>query len=199
MKTANKNIEELKKAFDYYNEKLFSGKLEDCYITIQKSRHWSGYFKPKSHVMRDGETKCHTICIESTSFFDRDERAVASTLVHEMMHLWQYQYGKYPKTPTHNKEFIKKLEFLGFKAVKLDKTGRKMTQEVKEGGLFARANEDFKMELDWTEVMQEKKPVRGKNKTPYKCTECNYTVYGKEGLAITCIDCDTQLDGGYNE
>ena len=44
--------DELQQAYDFFNERLFSGRLPPCLITLQREKHTYGYFSSKRFVGR---------------------------------------------------------------------------------------------------------------------------------------------------
>lgn len=66
---------------------------------------------------------------------------VMQTLVHEMVHLWQYHFGKPGRRGYHNKEWANKMESIGLMPSSTGqpggkRTGDKMADYIIEGSVF---------------------------------------------------------------
>src|SRR4051795_11997675 len=100
-------------AFDHFNAQLFDSQLPDCILNF--SRHNQnrsrGYFSP-GRWHKDGATT-HEINLSPRILITDEPIRSLSTLVHEMVHLWQYTYGHPPKNCYHNKEWADKMEYIG--------------------------------------------------------------------------------------
>src|SRR5271166_3343592 len=100
-------------AFDYFNKRLFDGQLPNCILNF--SRHnqnrTRGYFSPE-RWHRDGQTT-HEINLSPRILTTDEPIRSLSTLVHEMVHLWQHTCGHPPKNGYHNREWADKMESLG--------------------------------------------------------------------------------------
>nr|WP_025465377.1 SprT-like domain-containing protein [Acinetobacter baumannii] len=80
---------------------------------------------------------------------------VLQTLVHEMVHAWQFHFGKPGRRGYHNKEWADKMEAIGLMPSSTGKpggarTGEKMADYAIPGGLFMQATDklltqDFKI------------------------------------------------------
>lgn len=70
---------DLEVKFDEYNDKYFWSRLEKPRFVVTHTRRRLGCFKGLDMV------------IEVSDYFARDEHEVMQTLVHEMIHAWQWQ------------------------------------------------------------------------------------------------------------
>jgi hypothetical protein len=136
---------------------------------------------------------------------------MASTLVHEMVHLWQYEHGK-PKRPGyHDEQWGRKMEELGIPPSSTGapggkRVGYKVSHYIVEGGPFARAFDAMPPEylLPWTCGIDEDaidgkgtaKRKRKESKLKYSCSRCAMNVWGKPGLHLRCDDCSEVLVSG---
>lgn len=98
--------------------------------------------KPKaSHPRRDEvrhEISIHPHCL------CRGKQAFIQTLVHEMCHLWQHEYGHPSRTTYHNQEWADKMESVGLipsttGAPGGARTGQRMQDYVQKGGKLEKA------------------------------------------------------------
>lgn len=127
----------------------------------------------------------------------RDDRAILSTLAHEMAHLWQHYFGKPSRTGYHNKEWADRMEKIGLMPSETGRpggkrTGQRVSQYVIAGGRFhSIANEllqNFHIQWASSEVMRVR-PARSR----YTCPICNLKVWGKPRLSIICEKCEHRL------
>ena len=196
----------LQSAYDFYNRKLFDGKLDDCLITLNRKRGTRGYFHAKIFQDRyDHHTQTDEIALNPV-YFDRTIEEVLSTLVHEMVHLWQEQYGKPGRGRYHNKEWGNKMEELGLMPTSTGlpggkRTGDRVTHYIIPDGHYDMVtkilmNEGFK--LHWQEVPQlidddeDKKTKKKKTKQTrlkYLCPNCEAAAWGGTSLLLICGKC----------
>jgi hypothetical protein len=131
---------------------------------------------------------------------------VASTLVHEMVHLWQQEFGRPSRTGYHNAEWAAKMDEVGLTPTSTGapggaRVGQAVTHFIATGGRFAEAFAAMpsKFLLPWSceelEDGQGKKPA-SRNKVKYTCTGCATNVWGKPGLAVVCGDCEEAFEEG---
>jgi SprT-like family len=126
-------------AFRIFNEALFEGELPDCLITMQRSKRSYGYFAGERFGHRRGTEIVDEIALDPRTFINRTDREIVSTLVHEMVHLWQFHFGKPGRRGYHNKQWAAKMEAIGLMPPHSGKpggkrTGQQMTQYILTGG-----------------------------------------------------------------
>jgi len=131
---------ELQAAYDFFNAELFGGELPQCLITLQREKRSFGYFQDKTFVRRSGETT-DEIAMNPRYFATRSIRETLSTLVHEMVHLWQAHFGEKARKGYHNKEWGDRMERIGLMPSNTGqpggkKVGEKMSHYIIAGGLF---------------------------------------------------------------
>ena len=131
----------LQGAYDFFNQRLFDGQLPHCLITLQREKRSLGYFvDTKFARRRTGET-CDEIAMNPRFFATRSVRETLSTLVHEMVHLWQFHFGKKARKGYHNKEWGDRMERIGLMPSNTGepggkKVGEKMSHYIIAGGVF---------------------------------------------------------------
>lgn len=146
---------ELQGAFDHYNRELFGGSLPHCLITMQREKRTYGYFSSERFVHRHDKSKTDEIAINPSYFAVVPLLEVLQTLVHEMVHAWQFHHGEPGRRGYHNKEWADKMEAIGLMPSSTGKpggarTGEKMADYAIPGGLFMQATDklltqDFKI------------------------------------------------------
>jgi hypothetical protein len=135
------------KLFDYYNKKPFDGKLNDCMINMSRQRGANGFFQPqnwkKNNLKKEANKDIHEISL-NPHYLDRPDIEWHSTLVHEMVHLWQQDFGKPSRSNYHNKQWARKMEEIGLIPSSTGqpggkKTGQGITHYVDSNGQFIEA------------------------------------------------------------
>jgi len=205
-------------AYDFFNQRLFSGQLPDCVITLDaKSKNVLGYFSSERFVGASGEI-ADQLAMNPQHFLRRSIMETLSTLVHEMCHVWIHHCGDRKSRRTyHSAEWAQKMESLGLMPSNTGlpggkKTGQQMTHYVIEGGKFENVckellSENFK--ISWADrfVPFEKialPPLPGGEPDPalkpknrgrekYICVVCGAAVWGKPNLKIICGRCQREF------
>ena len=93
--------------------------------------------------MGDTEYGIHEISL-TPNIFALTPKGIFSGLVHEMVHLWQFEYGKPSRNGYHNKEWAWKMKEVGMIPSHTGKaggkeTGEKMSHYIERGGRFEKA------------------------------------------------------------
>lgn len=212
---------ELQGAYDFFNRRLFDGRLPDALIVLSHHRSAYGYFRSKPFVRRD-EVEDAMIFVEAQNegsdesaalersrpgideislniftFKDRTREQILSTLVHEMVHLEQHHYGKPPKRPSHNKEWGAMMERVGLipsatGAPGGKRTGRRVSHYIEEGGAFETCVGECEATLDWVGLLTQRRRKK-RPKAVYACEPCEVKVRGKPGLHIVCGECGERM------
>lgn len=128
--------------FSYFNKKLFRGELRPCLITLQRPRKAYGFFAGARFRSHDGTDIADEIALNPKYWGSgRTATETLSTLVHEMVHLWQHQYGKPSRGGYHNRGFARKMREVGLIASDTGKpdgkgVGQRMSHYIDAGGPF---------------------------------------------------------------
>lgn len=152
--------------YDYFNQSLFDGKLPDVLITFTRKRGALGYFA-HSRFEKNDEVTSHEISLNPQYTKLLGDRETLSTLVHEMVHLWRHEFGPLNKRGGkgtggyHDLVWANKMDALGLPPINIGcgkgrRTGYRVTNSIKDGGLFDQAckvlfAEGFK--IDWHEII----------------------------------------------
>lgn len=131
---------ELQKIYQFFNDELFDSSLPDCLITVQRKKRVMGYFSPDRWVNEQGD-KVHELALNPSYFTSCNFIEVFQTIVHEMCHLWQHEFGTPSRRSYHNKEWASKMESFGLIPSSTGceggkKTGQYMSDYPEKGGLF---------------------------------------------------------------
>jgi predicted SprT family Zn-dependent metalloprotease len=187
----------VQEAYDHFNVVLFEGKLEDVFITYQRRAHSRGYFSADRFSGRQLAFGKHELALNPDTFLGRSDEEVTSTLVHEMVHVWQHTHGKPSARGYHNKEWGAKMKSIGLQpsstgAVGGRETGQQMTHYIIPDGPFTKAFAKLAA-TGWKLNLQSAHrpgPIGGKgSKTKFTCSVCGQNAWGKPDLAITCTLC----------
>jgi hypothetical protein len=210
----NRQHTALQEAFIYFNEVLFLGQLPDCLLNFSRSKKRAmGFFaafrwEERQPVVQQKQKPRHEISL-CPDWVNRDVEEVYSTLVHEMVHLWQQEFGKPSRTGYHNKEFARKMITIGLFPSTTGQPGGKLIGQsvshyILKDGAFKRAFDALPNSLllpfiythAQTNTNTEKNTSEfkdPKNKVKYHCPICKNNVWGKPNLRIECGDCHSKF------
>jgi len=196
--------------FNYYNREIFSGELNDCMLSLSRRGGSTGFFAPERWQSPDGGKKVHEIGINPDTF-DIDDEGLHRTMVHEMCHLWQFDFGTPSRRGYHNREWADKMVSIGLMPSDTGKeggkrTGQHMEDYAIEGGLFKGRFDAIKkgggnLALPYWPVNRPDfrgvrlagpegaAPPASGVRTKYTCP-CGNNVWGKQGLGIMCTECN---------
>jgi hypothetical protein len=130
-------------AYDFFNAELFGGSLPQVLVTLQRHAKAYGYFAPERFIGRVEEEAAHELAMNSDHSGRTDEK-ILSTLVHEMVHVWQQVHGRPPRRSYHDKQWATKMKEPGLQPSDTGEpggkeTGQKVSHYVMTGGPFAQA------------------------------------------------------------
>ena len=187
----------LEKAFNWFNKELFGNRLPSVMFTLTRRTGANGYFHAEQFKHRADGDATHEIALNPNTM-DRDIRAVLSTLVHEMTHLEQQEYGTPSKGGHHNMEWANLMLRVGLTpndgTGKM--TGRKVTHMIDEGGPFDVALQDL-MPFDipyFTQPRDKAEKKKDKSKVKHECG-CGNKAWAKQGANLICGDCEKHMEG----
>lgn len=193
--------------YSYFNGQLFNGQLNNCLLNFSRKSKAMGFFAP-CRWGKDGEkSTIHEISL-NPEFLKMGVQETLQTLLHEMCHLWQQDFGK-ATAGYHNKQWAEKMQSVGLMPSTTGAEGGKtigkgMSDYAIEGGVFLKVVAKMPKSYLYpfvcmAEVEKGKKASKSKNKTKYTCSGCSTNIWGKDGLVITCNDCDTLFQTESNE
>ena len=196
---------EFTQAFDYFNERLFDGKLPPVIITLKaKPRSFGHFGRARFVALADTHTTTDEIAMNPSHFRTRPVAETLSTLVHEMVHLQQHCFGKPARAPHHNKEWAQWMKDVGLYPSSTREpggreTGNKVSHYILPGGAFDRACTRLLatgFTLTWgsgePEVAKSKK--QGK-RVKYVCPECEQAAWAKHDAELMCGNCFQEMVG----
>jgi predicted SprT family Zn-dependent metalloprotease len=191
-------------AFAHFNEVLFGAELPDVLITMQRSRRSRGYFSAQRFAHRRRTEIIDEIALNPAAMQDRSDRDIASTLAHEMSHLWQQHFGKPSRGGYHNKEWAAKMHEIGLSPSDTGKpggkcTGQQVSHYIVDGGPFDQAWANLAQagfKFDYHDRPTNDPEAVCKRKVRYACAVCSIHVWGKPDLRIICHDCNEPMRDG---
>lgn len=191
----------LDKAFNHFNEVLFENRLPPVLFTLTRKRGAHGYFWAEQFKHREDGDATHEIALNPNTM-DRTIEAVLSTLVHEMTHLEQEEYGTPGKKGHHNREWVGLMERVGLIPTDTGEpggkqTGRKVTHWIDPDGVFVEALQQL-MPFDlpyFTQPLGAGAGAKKKDlsKVKRECPCCNAKAWAKQGMRIICGDCEEEM------
>ena len=104
---------DLSSAFGFYNRELFAEQLPACLITQQRRARVLGYFTQDRFLHAANGLKVDEIAMNPSYFATASTTDVLSTLVHEMVHLWQRHFGTPGRARYHNRQWAEKMKSIG--------------------------------------------------------------------------------------
>lgn len=134
---------ELQQAFDHFNIRLFEGKLPQCLLTLQREKKTCGYFSAQRFGDQEGH-RVDEIALNPAYFAVEPLQEIMQTIVHEMVHLWQFHFGKPGRGRYHNDEWADKMQAIGLMPSSTGapggrRTGDHMADYMIPRGLFDQA------------------------------------------------------------
>jgi hypothetical protein len=198
----------------YFNTVLFGGALGDVILNFSRLARSLGFFAPER--WRDaGDQVTHEISLNPAHLKRDNAKDAASTLVHEMAHLFRHGQPNPPRNGYHDRQWADKMESLGLMPSSTAapggaRVGYRMSHYIIPGGAFERAFEQMPpaCQLPWTcgiddeargkggdkKAKKAKKEAARKVKVKYSCPDCELNVWGRAGLHLRCEDCDEVLE-----
>ncbi len=186
-------------AYDYLNGKLFGGTLPDVLVTLQRHARSRGYFAAERFAGRNDESRAHELALNPDAFAGRTDREVISTLLHEMVHLWQQEYGTPPRRAYHDKEWAAKMKAVGLQPSATGEPGGKeigqnMTHYIIRGGRFDKAFDELAAKgfaLRWQSIPFDKagRAKARASKTKFTCAVCQQNAWAKPDAVLICGVC----------
>lgn len=134
----------LQSAFDFFNNSLYDNMLSPVMFTITRSKSTCGYFRAKGWITENGD-RIHEIAVNPQYFITASPLEIYQTIVHEMAHQFQEDYGTPSRRNYHNTEWANKMRSIGLEPISENGkgTGQKVGDKPISGGLFELACRDF--------------------------------------------------------
>lgn len=188
-------------AYDYFNRVLFDGELPHAMLGFQRRPNSVGYIIGDKWINGAGE-RIAEITLNPDHLHGRPLDDTLSTLVHEMVHLWDMVLGSNPRQCYHPKSWARKMESLGLMPTDTGKpggkkTGQRMTHYILPGGPFADAFRAMPAEvsLPWFAIPEgdDSKKKSKPKRVKYTCPVCATKAYAVPGAKLICGEDDCEL------
>lgn len=201
--------------FNYYNQELFSGILNDCMLNMSRKNGAMGFFSPNRWKGKNGKL-IHEISINPDTF-SIDDTELHQTIVHEMCHHWQYDFGKPSRQCYHNKEWALQMIKVGLMPSDTGKVGGKITGQHMSDYIITGGLLDLKLKqiLNGTNnIKLPYYPIKFSNftlnisnegdnentdniskngkKFKYTC-DCGINIWGKFEIEVQCLNCNSKF------
>jgi predicted SprT family Zn-dependent metalloprotease len=191
----------LEAAFNHFNKELFGHRLPSVLFTLTRKRKAHGYFWAEQFKHRADGDSTHEISLNPDSM-DRTLDAVLSTLVHEMTHLEQQEYGTPGSKGNHNREWVGLMERVGLIPSNTGEpggkqTGRQMTHYVEAGGAFEVSMhkliaDGFSLPY-FTQPRAAAEKKKDLSKVKFTCPCCGDKAWAKHSMRLVCGECDEPM------
>ena len=191
----------LQEAYNYFSVLFGDDRLPQVLITLQHQRRARGYFSAKKFRHRDKtQEKIHEVALNPDAFTDRTDEEILSTLVHEMVHVWQQEYGNPGRGRYHNREWARKMHSIGLMPSNTGKrggaeTGDSMSHYILEDGRFIAACRAFltRYRLVWESATGLKENVKTQKRVKFSCPNGHdLNAWAKPGALIDCHLCSIE-------
>lgn len=200
--------EGLQLAYDHFNTELFGDELPGCLITMQRHKGAYGYFSPKRFArVGKSEEVTDEIALNPAHFEERGIKDVLSTLVHEMVHLWQEHLGQPPRRCYHNKQWAWKMREVGLVPSTTEQpggsdTGQRVGHYVRPEGPFELACRAFLVEHNGflyfdkagEPELEKEREKKANSKTKYTCPACELNAWAKPEVHLVCGYCEEDME-----
>ena len=191
----------LQDAYRTFNERLFDGGLPPVLITLQRKGNSFGFYRANGFQNKGGADNALPELALNPTHFQRDDKRTLSTLLHEMVHHWQYCHGK-PSSGHHNREWADLMESLGLMPSSTGepggkRTGSRMTHYIIEGGPFDQLADEILaagFAIDWAALDVGAAKAKDPSKIKHTCPSCGLNAWGKKGIKIICEACGVLLE-----
>ena len=199
----------LQEAYDHFNSVLFGSCLPQVLITLQRKSRARGYFSVNRFRRRDASRQwTHEVALNPDCFPHRSDEDVLSTLVHEMVHVYQQEHGHPGRGRYHNREWAAKMHSIGLMPSSTGEPGGRVTGDrvshyILKGQSFDIACQGFlrQYQLVWESAVDEitssstARPIAAETKqtrTKFTCPNCGLNAWAKPGARIDCHGCSEE-------
>ena len=192
-------------AFQYFNDELFNSELPLVIINFSRHNPKSfGYYSPQRWQNENDQNQKNDEINLNPAYFKLGLKYTYSTLVHEMVHLWQQCFGHNPpKKAYHNKEWAEKMKQVGLYPsntgeVGGKETGQKCSHYIIEGGLydvfFEKLPQSAVIDQISLEAARPEKEKSKSSKTKFTCLECGFNAWAKPDAKLICGNHEISLN-----
>lgn len=207
IKPTKETYDRLQLAYEHFNKALFGSVLPNALITLQRRKGTYGCFAGARFRHEDGRP-ADEIALNPSTFGARSIKDILSTLVHEMVHLWQHHQGTPGRGRYHNREWADKMKIIGLKPTDDGtedgkETGEAVGHLIVPEGAFDQATtkllaKDFA--IVWKEAPAPPPATKGEGaaepeteqksgkRVRYQCPDCELKAWAKHDARLMCAD-----------
>jgi hypothetical protein len=177
--------------FDWLNSRLFDGRLPQSLLLLYHHEHELGRFVVRRSRGKGGIPSERYEISLNVDLHKRGERDLASTLLHEMVHLETHLAGKVESRRCHSKGWAERMVRVGLCPTHTGRpggrqTGQSMTHLIVEGGAFDKA---------WKALVATGWRLRGSppaGARRFVCARCGQAATGEPRARLMCGACLAQ-------
>jgi ribosomal protein S27AE len=196
------NVFEL--AYDYFNKKFFDNNLPQVIFTLECKARSLGHFGFERFESRnDSKKRVSVLSLNPEGFVGRTDLEILSTLLHEMVHVWEAYLVEPVRDGYHTKVWGGMMEEVGLTPSSNGeqggkKTGQKMSHYITDGGPFVDVAGAFLTEhkVEWESRLAEAKEKKDKKKATrkkYTCPNCDANAWAKNEISLICGKCGVPM------
>lgn len=190
----------LQASFNAINRDFYNGELEKVIITVKegKKKGAFGWIENAKNWKQNG-TDRHEINISADYLGERTVRQTITTLMHEMVHLYNLQNGIKDTTRSgiyHNKNFKKTAEEHGLQVEQVDQIGWSRTTATEETAKWIEENIPIKSFNVYKQTTEKITTTGTKPKQSYRkyiCPKCGLIVRATKDCRISCMQCNQEM------
>lgn len=186
----------LQAAFNAINRDFYGGELEKVIITVKEGKKKAafGWIETAKNWKQNGIDR-HEINISADYIGERTVTQTITTLMHEMVHLYNMQNDIKDTTRSglyHNKKFKQTAEAHGLQVEQASDIGWSITTATPQTKKWIEKNIPIKQFGVYKQVAEKDPKSGGKSKQSsrkYVCPKCGLIARLTKEAAIMCVDC----------
>lgn len=186
----------LQAAFNAINRDFYGGELEKVIITVKEGKKKAafGWIETAKNWKQNGVER-HEINISADYIGERTVVQTITTLMHEMVHLYNLQNGIKDTTRSglyHNKKFKETAEAHGLQVEQASDIGWSLTTATPQTKKWIEENVPIKSFGVYKQVAEKDPKGGGKSKQSsrkYVCPKCGLIARLTKDANIMCVDC----------
>lgn len=165
-----------------------------------------GYYASKRFEGRRNNRSTDEIAL-NPAYFKCPLTEILTTIVHQMVHLWQQHRDMPSRGGYHNRRWASKMTQIGLQPSDTGQpggkeTGQQMSHYVVPGGNFDRASQKListGFDVVWAEAITEKSgstkspAPKNKGRVSWRCPCCQLKAWAKPSALLMCGECQKHL------
>ncbi len=187
----------LQAAFNAINRDFYNGELEKVIITVKEGKKKAafGWIETAKNWKQNGIER-HEINISADYLGERTVTQTITTLMHEMVHLYNIQKNIKDTTRSgiyHNKKFKETAEAHGLQVEQVDKIGWSLTTATPQTKEWIAKNIPIKQFGVYKQAAEKDPKGGGRSKQSSRkcvCPKCGLIARITKEAKIKCVECD---------